>query len=43
MQAQDDVAALEWTAIDDLPLHEGFQNARDGFRDLQKWYKENNK
>ena len=39
MQAQDDVAELEWMAIDDVPLSEGFQNTRDGLRDLQEWYK----
>jgi ADP-ribose pyrophosphatase YjhB (NUDIX family) len=43
MQAQDDVADLEWVAIDEVPLHESFQNTRDGLRDLQKWHKENKK
>jgi len=38
MQAMDDVAALEWVSIEDLPLEQGFQNTRDGFRDLQKLY-----
>lgn len=39
MQAQDDVAALEWIPINKLPLNQGFQNTRDGLKDLQKWYK----
>lgn len=39
MQAQDDVAELEWIAIGDVPLSEGFQNTRDGLKDLQEWYK----
>lgn len=41
MQAQDDVAALEWVNINNLPLDEGFQNTKDGLRDLQKRYKSN--
>lgn len=36
--AQDDVAELEWVPINDVPLDGGFQNTRDGLRDLQKWY-----
>jgi len=38
MQAQDDVASLEWIDINNLPLNEGFQNTKDGLRDLQKLY-----
>jgi 8-oxo-dGTP diphosphatase len=38
MKAQDDVASLEWLPITELPLSEGFQNTRDGLRDLQQWY-----
>lgn len=38
MNAMDDLAALEWVDIADLPLESGFQNTRDGLRDLQKWY-----
>jgi len=41
MQAQDDIASLEWVDINNLPLDEGFQNTKDGLRDLQKLY--NNK
>lgn len=38
MRPQDDVAELEWIAIDSVPLNDGFQNTKDGLRDLQKWY-----
>lgn len=38
MKAMDDVAALEWIPIDEVPLNEGFQNTRDGLRDLKKWF-----
>ena len=37
MKAMDDVAELEWFDIDKVPF-EGFQNTKDGLRDLQKWY-----
>ena len=37
MQPMDDVAGLEWVAIDQVPLHEGFQNTKDGLRDLKKF------
>lgn len=39
MEAKDDVASLEWIAIDDVPVNSGFQNTRDGLRDLKEWYK----
>lgn len=35
MQAMDDVSSLEWVAISDVPLNEGFQNTKDGLRDLK--------
>ena len=38
MKPMDDVAGLEWVAISDVPLHEGFQNTRDGLRDLKKLF-----
>jgi len=38
MKAMDDVASLEWVDIDEVPLSEGFQNTRDGLRDLKKLY-----
>ena len=34
----DDVAGLEWIDIGDVPLDEGFQNTKDGLRDLKKLY-----
>ena len=37
-EAMDDVAELEWVAIEDVPLDEGFQNTRDGLRDLKEWF-----
>jgi len=40
MQAMDDVAELEWVDIVDLPPDEGFQNTKDGLRDLKKWLSE---
>lgn len=40
MQAMDDVAELEWIAIQDVPLDEGFQNTKDGLRDLKQWFAE---
>lgn len=40
MQAQDDAAALEWIPISQVPLDSGFQNTKDGLKDLQKWFKE---
>lgn len=39
MQPMDDVAALEWVPIEDVPLRGGFQNTRDGLRDLKNWYR----
>lgn len=42
MQAQEnEVASLEWIDINALPLDEGFQNTKDGLRDLQKLHKIN--
>lgn len=38
MQAMDDVASLEWVKIEDVPLDDGFQNTKDGLRDLKKRY-----
>ena len=38
MHAMDDVAELEWVAIEDVPLDEGFQNTKDGLRDLKAWF-----
>lgn len=38
MRAQDDAADLMWVDIDKVPLDSGFQNTRDGLRDLQVWY-----
>jgi 8-oxo-dGTP diphosphatase len=38
MKAMDDVASLEWVAISDLPLDEGFQNTKDSLRDLKLLY-----
>ena len=35
MKAMDDIAALEWVSIDELPLDSGFQNTKDGLRDLK--------
>jgi ADP-ribose pyrophosphatase YjhB (NUDIX family) len=40
MQAMDDVVELEWIAIENVPLDEGFQNTKDGLRDLKKWFAE---
>lgn len=42
MQAMDDVAELEWVAIEDVPLNEGFQNTQDGLRDLKVWFAKTN-
>lgn len=39
MKPMDDVAGLEWMDIDKVPLDSGFQNTKDGLRDLQKLYK----
>ena len=36
MQALDDVSDLEWVPISEVPLDEGFQNTKDGLRDLKK-------
>lgn len=38
MQAMDDVASLEWVPIGEVPLDDGFQNTKDGLRDLKKLY-----
>jgi len=38
MEAQDDVAALEWRSLDDLPWDEGFPSNQRALRDLQQWY-----
>lgn len=38
MQAMDDVASLEWIDINNVPLDEGFQNTKDGLRDLKKLF-----
>lgn len=40
MQAMDDVAELEWVAIEDVPLDDGFLNTKEGLRDLKKWFVE---
>lgn len=40
MKPMDDVAALEWIDIDEVPLNEGFQNTKDGLRDLKKLFSE---
>lgn len=37
-KAMDDVAELEWLPIKDVPLNDGFQNTRDGLRDLKMKY-----
>lgn len=37
-KAMDDVASLEWIPIENVPLDNGFQNARDGLRDLKDKY-----
>ena len=39
-QAADDVAELEWIPINDAHIEYGFQNAKDGLRDLKKLYNE---
>ncbi len=38
MKPMDDVVDLEWVAISDVPLDSGFQNTKDGLRDLKKLY-----
>lgn len=38
MQPMDDAAELEWVTIDKVPLDEGFQNTKDGLRDLKKLF-----
>lgn len=38
MKAMDDVSELEWVTIREVPLDEGFQNTKDGLRDLKKLY-----
>ncbi|MEI6478090.1 MAG: NUDIX hydrolase [bacterium] len=43
MQAQDDVAELEWVDIHDIPFEEiRFASAKKGLEDLQKWYEAKN-
>lgn len=37
-KAMDDVASLEWIPIKDVPLEDGFQNTRDGLRELKDKY-----
>jgi len=37
-KAMDDVASLEWISIEDVPLNDGFQNAKDGLKDLKDKY-----
>lgn len=39
----DDVAALEWLPIDNLPVSDGFQNTNEGLQDLQRWFARNRK
>jgi hypothetical protein len=34
----DDVVSLEWITINNVPLDEGFQNTKDGLRDLKKLF-----
>lgn len=41
MKANDDVAELKWFPINNLPEDHGFANTLQGFKDLQKWYKDN--
>lgn len=43
MQPMDDVADLEWVSIQDVPLDEGFQNTKDGLRDLKQLYSNKSK
>lgn len=38
MRPMDDVVGLEWAPIQDVPLNEGFQNTKDGLRDLKKLF-----
>ena len=38
MQAMEDVASLEWVDINKVPLDQGFQNTKDGLRDLKKLF-----
>jgi len=38
MKPMDDVVSLEWIAIDEVPLNEGFQNTRDGLSDLKRLF-----
>lgn len=40
MKPMDDLVALEWVPISDVPLDEGFQNTKDGLRDLKKMFTE---
>lgn len=39
MKAMDDVAELEWVEISEVPLDEGFQNTKDGLRDLKELFR----
>lgn len=43
MKPMDDVVGLEWIAIGEVPTDEGFQNTKDGLRDLKKLFKESKK
>ncbi len=38
MKPMDDVAELEWIPINEVPLDDGFQNTKDGLRDLKKLF-----
>lgn len=39
-KAMDDISSLEWIPIQDAPLDSGFQNTRDGLRDLKALFEE---
>lgn len=38
MKPMDDIVGLEWFNISEVPLDSGFQNTKDGLRDLKKLY-----
>lgn len=40
MKAQDDVASLEWVAIEKLPENPAFEHQKQAFADLRRWDKE---
>lgn len=40
MKAMDDITDLEWVDISNVPLDEGFQNTKDGLRDLKRWFEQ---